>query len=162
MEDSTMLRTPSLLLALCAMACAAAGTGADANRIETIAREDGIYSEELREMSAVIANSDEEFARIWVRVYAGRMPMPPVPAIDFTRESVVIATSGRHGSGGYSVSIDSLTEIPEGMRLAITAHSPGSRCIVTEGLTTPVHIVRVRKLPGVVLFDWRDRVEECP
>jgi hypothetical protein len=133
----------------------------DANRIETIVKADGHYSEQLEQQLTVVINSEEDLARYWAMVYAGYSPVPEPPVVDFSRESIVLVTLGMRGSGGYDVSIDALEEIPEGMRLVITATSPGSNCFVTEALTTPLHIVRTRNLPGVLLFDWRQKVASC-
>lgn len=166
-----MLTGIPLVIALSAVALACAssegssGGGAlpraNAEIIETILKEDGHYSEALESQLTIVVNSREEFAALWERVFTGSSPVPELPEVDFSDHTVVLATPGMKATGGHGVTIESLEEIPEGMRLVITAFSPGATCMTTQALTTPVHIVKTPKLPGVVLFEWREKVVEC-
>lgn len=133
----------------------------DANAITTIYKEAGHFSVRIESQMTVVVNSQEDLVAMWDLVFADHSPTPRMPEVDFARESVVMATMGLKSSGGYGVSISALEEIPEGMRLIIDAESPGSGCMTTQALTTPVHIVRTRKLPGVVLFDLREKIVAC-
>jgi hypothetical protein len=155
----------SLVLVTCSPGMKSGDSGSTArpgaNAVETLVQESQTYSEALEQQSAIVINSREELVRTWESIHAGQTPVPDPPRVDFSTSSVVFASLGMKGSGGYAVSIDALEEIPEGMRVVITATSPGSTCMVTEALTTPVHLVRTRKLPAVILFDWRQRVSEC-
>lgn len=155
-------RLVALLVALVCGACTA-----DASRktpsgdpIVTIASEGDLYSSELQRESVIFVNSPAEFETLWGRIYSGQ-DAPEFPAVDFERETVVVATPGEQSTGGYHVEIETIEEIPEGVRLRIRLETPGSECVVTEATTTPVHIARVRKLPGVVLLEWLPEVVDC-
>jgi hypothetical protein len=161
---SSLLAASALLLS-----CSASHRSTDAqslerpgdNAITTIVREHGLYSSQLETQLTTIVNTREELAALWAQVYADMSPSPALPEVDFTRESVILATTGTRSTGGYGVEIQALEEIPEGMRLVIVASSPGPTCGTTQALTTPLHIVRTRKLPAVVLFDWREKIVDC-
>ncbi|HVK39071.1 MAG TPA: protease complex subunit PrcB family protein [Candidatus Kapabacteria bacterium] len=131
------------------------------NRVETLYKDDGHYSDQIEAQLAIVVNTQDDLDALWAKLFSGQSPMPPVPQVDFTGASVVVASSGMKGSGGHGVTIETLEEIPEGMRLRIVAMSPGSTCMTTQALTTPLHIVRTRKLPAVVLFDWSETIVEC-
>lgn len=162
--SAAIIALPFMLLACTASNSSGGSSGGDRpseNRVETLYKDDGHYSAEIEAQLAIVVNSREDLASLWTRLFEGQSPMPQVPEVDFADASVVVASSGMKGSGGYGVTIESLEEIPEGMRLRIATRSPGSTCVTTEALTTPLHIVRTRKLPAVVLFDWSNTVVEC-
>jgi hypothetical protein len=84
------------------------------------------------------------------------------PGIDFWREVVVFYGAGVKDTGGYHASITEITR--DGSRLHVTTslESPGANCRVTESLTHPNVLVRL-KARGVrsARFDSQDTTRDC-
>ena len=99
---------------------------------------------------------------VWAQLYGGRQPTPPLPAVDFRVERVVVAALGGRGSGGHAIGIDSLVTYELGSIVYLTGTAPGSDCVVTGALTQPVHAVRVSPPPAEpIAFQQRSVVHEC-
>ena len=156
-----------IVLASLAAACTPTSSGTSTNgdssqgsSISSLLKSDGAYSSELRGRQTTVVYSQEELDMLWERIHSGTTA-PPAPRVDFTRESVVMATSGEQSTGGYSVTIERIEEVPEGMRVVIVERAPGASCVVSQAFTTPVHVVRTARLPGVILFEWVPQIYEC-
>ena len=99
---------------------------------------------------------------VWAQTFHGMTPVPPLPAIDFSREMVVVAALGLRSSGGYGILIDGASEIDtDEVAVEVRSISPGSRCFVTAALTQPVDIARLRRHDGPVRFVERSEVHSC-
>lgn len=98
---------------------------------------------------------------LWAEVTANLQPPPPVPAIDFDTEAVVVASMGTRPSGGYSIAIEGVYEADGKLYVEVREVSPGSNCITTAALTAPVHAVRVPTRTGPVVFVEHAETRSC-
>jgi hypothetical protein len=99
---------------------------------------------------------------VWSQIYLRGSPVPPLPAIDFSREMVVVAALGSHSSGGYSILLDGASEAAaDGVAVTVNSSSPGSNCIVTEAFTQPLDVARLPLRHGPVSFVEQSRVSNC-
>ena len=99
---------------------------------------------------------------VWAQLYRGTSPVPPTPAIDFSREMVIVAALGTRGSSGYDVLVDGATEADAGgAAIAIRSTSPGVGCASLTVLTQPVDIARMPIRNGAVTFVERSSVTNC-
>jgi len=99
---------------------------------------------------------------VWQQIYLRQSPVPPLPAIDFSREMVVVAALGSHSTGGYSILLDGATEAAaDGIAVTVNSSSPGSNCIVTEAFTQPVDVARLPLRHGPVSFVEQSHVSTC-
>lgn len=73
----------------------------------------------------------------WAALYRGQSPVPPVPAVNFTTEEVVLVAMGIRSSGGYTIEINRVTEGDAGRSIEVREVAPGSGCGVTAALTSP-------------------------
>ena len=85
----------------------------------------------------------------------------PAPAVDFTRETVVLVALGRRSSGGYAVRVDAVTRNGDAAVVRYTATSPGPGCMTTQALTSPVDVVRTSRIAGPVRFERREVEQRC-
>jgi len=96
-------------------------------RLTTLAR--GAHTDAEAPDTCVI-HDERAYAELWARL----ADAPARPRVDFARETVIAAFSGRKPSGGYSIEIlsaDPLTTLerePEGF--------------ASQALTSPYHVVR--------------------
>ena len=99
---------------------------------------------------------------VWRQIYLRESPVPPLPAIDFSREMIIVAALGSHSTGGYSILLDRATEAAaDGIAVTVNSSSPGSNCIVTEAFTQPVDVARLPLRRGPVSFVEQSHVSTC-
>jgi hypothetical protein len=117
-------------------------TSGDMKQIEwtTLAR--GSYSG-IEEKKFVMIVSRQEWEELWKEAHKNITPVPELPAVDFTGETVLGVFMGTRSTGGYSIEIDRIG-CPDGIIQAIIkTRSPEPGDMVTTALTQPFHIVRV-------------------
>ncbi len=79
----------------------------------------------------------------WRRITARQGDPAPPPAVDFSREMLLVAAMGPQPTGGYSVVIDKLIEEAGELLAFVRFVSPGRGCGAIAAVTSPVDIVRV-------------------
>ncbi len=84
-----------------------------------------------------LATTDAQFENLWRRAYGGMLTPPPLPAVDFGRESVAAVFLGTQASGGYGVEVHNVAlEGSEAfLDVAVTEPAPGT--LTTQALTNP-------------------------
>jgi hypothetical protein len=98
---------------------------------------------------------------IWTQIFRGGS-VPPLPAIDFSSEMVVVTALGSHSSGGYGILIEGASEAgANGVAIAVRSISPGPTCGVTAAFTQPVDVARMPRRDGPVSFIERNEVNNC-
>jgi PrcB C-terminal len=97
----------------------------------------------------------------WASLFPPSSPIPALPNVNFGKEMVVFAAMGSRPSGGFVITVDSAATSPSGLLIWIGTVSPGSRCLVTASITSPVDIARLPRIDGPVHFVDVPKVEEC-
>jgi PrcB C-terminal len=98
---------------------------------------------------------------VWKKVWFGNSEVPPLPAVDFSHEMILVAALGARSTGGYGILIDGANEVANGgIKVSIRSFSPGN-CIVTEAFTQPVDIARLPMRSGTVQYTERSEVHQC-
>jgi hypothetical protein len=119
------------------------------------------YSGLGNEALSVITDS-AAWASVWTQLYIGLQPQPPLPAVDFRTERVLLAALGQRRTGGYDIQIDSVVQFRLGIVAYVRTIAPGETCGTTTALTQPVTLVRL--LPpelAPIVFEQRAVVHEC-
>jgi hypothetical protein len=99
---------------------------------------------------------------VWSQIYSRQSPAPPLPAVDFSHEMIVVVALGSHGTGGYQILLTNASEVGNnGTAITVSSTSPGPSCIVTEAFTQPVDIARVPVRDGAVTFVEQSHVSSC-
>jgi hypothetical protein len=96
----------------------------------------------------------------WARVF-NQVQGNPAPAVDFTRESVLLVALGNRSTGGHDVHVEAVSRSGDGAVVRYSATSPGPGCVTTQGVTSPVDVVRVPRIAGTVRFERRNVVQHC-
>lgn len=88
--------------------------------------------------------SEEAWQTTWAQLFGCASPLPPLPAVDFGREMLVLAALGGRPTGGYTVAIHSAV-VDEGavLRVQVIEERPGRGCAVAAVATYPVAVARV-------------------
>lgn len=100
-----------------------------------------VYYSGVDRASRGVVRSQGEWQALWAQVVRGRQPTPATPAVDFEREMVIVAAMGTRATGGYAITVDSVTATPGALHVFVTERSPGRGCITTQAFTAPVDAV---------------------
>ncbi len=109
----------------------------------------------------LVVRSEGEWREAWARIHQTRTPQPPLPAVDFARETVLLAALGERSSGGHGVVVDSVYDTGSELVATVRRSSPGAGCAVTGALTQPVDAVRIPATARAVRFVDKDEVHDC-
>lgn len=154
-----------LLCALLLAACSSP-SGPDASQPLTVTRlRSGTlsfsYNSGLTESQRLVVRDQATWQQVWNDIYKFTFPAPALPAIDFTRDMVIVAALGQKPTGGYSIFIDGATETANRVTINIRAVSPGPGCAVTLALTNPVDIARITRRDATVAFAETATTQNC-
>ncbi len=90
-----------------------------------------------------IATTQEAFVRLWNMAYGSQLTLPPIPPIDFRRESVLGFFLGTRSTGGYGVEVRDVTTEGGEYYVNVLVREPGPGTITTQAITSPWVLVRV-------------------
>lgn len=108
-----------------------------------------------------VITTPSAWADAWATLYANVSPVPPRPEIDFDSDVVVLAAMGMRATGGYSVTIEEVRAHEGVLHVSVLERSPGPRCVTTQALTAPVHVVQVPREGTTAVFSVRTGTRTC-
>jgi hypothetical protein len=100
---------------------------------------------------ALIANEDQLLS-FWNRAYGTQLNVPPLPSVDFRRETIVAAFAGTKPSGGYGLSVERVTLEGNDVYLDLNEITPAADAITTQALTSPWVMLKI--LRGDINAAW--------
>jgi hypothetical protein len=113
------------------------------------------------EAARFVVRNLSQWASVWATVFAGRSELPPRPAIDFSREMVIVAAQGAQPSSGYDIAIDRVGLAAGSIAVDVTTTSPDRDCMLLAVITSPVMMVRVPLSASPVRFVEHTRTRSC-
>ncbi len=113
------------------------------------------------EPARFVVRDARQWTEVWARTFMGMSEVPQRPAIDFSREMVLVAAQGGQPSSGYDISIDRVATRDGTTAVDVTTTSPDARCVVLTVITAPVVLVRLPRSAGPVRFIEHPRVAPC-
>lgn len=130
-------------------ACPGAGTASLLLPFETV--DHGVHSG-VREERRVVVRDEAAWRALWDEHVAGRVPEPPLPSVDFTREMAVAFFLGEKPTSGYGVEIVEIVLGGERLQVRVEVVSPPPGAPVLQVLTQPFHIVKLARFDLPVDF----------
>lgn len=112
----------------------------------------------LVDTQRLIVRDATAWQQVWSAIWRNQSPTPPLPAIDFGRDMVAVVALGQRATGGFAILVDSAATSADGLTIVVRSIAPRPSCIVTQALTQPVDLARLRRIDGVVTF--MDKAEE--
>ena len=97
-------------------------------------------------------SSEEEWVVLWGEINGNVLPVPTVPPVDFSKYTLAAIFQGLQRSGGYSISVEGVTEEENRVTLALREVEPGPRNIVTMALSSPWEVVAFPRTEKPVIF----------
>jgi hypothetical protein len=92
---------------------------------------------------------------LWNQAHGAVLTPPPLPEVDFRRESVIAIFLGQRPTGGYGISVVDLLLDNNEIYLDVRLTRPAPDAMVTQALTSPWLMVRVQR-PGVQVAWFRN------
>jgi len=111
--------------------------------LTTIARGD---DSGYRKADRMVIASKEKWNRLWREHTSDLLPPPPVPEIDFSKNSVIAVFAGEKPSSGFSIQVAGVetTDDSETLVVKIKQGQPGK--IAEDVITRPYHLVRIPRM----------------
>jgi hypothetical protein len=104
-----------------------------------------------------IVRDQARWSAVWQEIHGSVTPQPPLPAVDFLAEMVILAAAGQRGDSCWDVSIRSVES--GGGEVAVRADEiRRTGCGCAAVIVHPVHVVRAARAdgPGQFAFESRD------
>jgi hypothetical protein len=119
------------------------------------------YYSAMQESQRLVVRDADTWSSVWAGIVGSQSPAPAPPAIDFSKEMVVVASLGARPSGGYSILVQAATMTDDGLYVQVRTISPGRNCAVTAALTQPVDVARLPATDRAVHFVEDPIVKDC-
>lgn len=147
----------TLILVVLLTACGAAPQGLTVMHLTSLDAAYQVFASE----TMLVVRDQQSWQSLWSQMTANQFPAPQLPAVDFTKDMVLVAAAGTRPSGGYSISITDVAESSGSVMVNVTITSPGSNCVVTAVVTSPVYIATVARQDGTVGFVVTRKTHNC-
>jgi hypothetical protein len=98
---------------------------------------------------------------VWGRIYENQSSKPPLPAIDFSKEQVIVAALGARPSSGYSIRITGASGSGNAITVRLESQSPAPGCAVLTVVTYPVTVAKMGRTTGSAVFEETKIVKNC-
>jgi hypothetical protein len=119
-----------------------------------------LFQGSIWQRSRLVIRNRDEFSKFWIELLGTSSYKPPPPAVDFSREMIVVAAMGQKPSSGYQIVVSGACEV--GNRIEVFVRSTDySKCAMQLAvLTAPLHIVRLPQTQLPVVFQETE-VSDC-
>lgn len=89
-----------------------------------------------------LASSQDDLGVLWNSAYGRQVPVPPIPLI--VGQSAVGIFLGNRPTGGYGVTVQSVSASGSALDIVVNVRAPGPGSINTQSITSPWTIVAVQ------------------
>ncbi len=98
----------------------------------------------------LVIRTREGWQAAWARHASNRLPPPPCPEIDFSRDMVVVLALGDRPSAGFGLEVESVAKDGAFLRIRARERAPAKGTAQAAVVSRPFHILRVPRSPGPV------------
>jgi len=99
-----------------------------------------------------LIRDEAELRSLWNQLHGSQLTLPPLPRVDFSRETILVIMMGERPTGGYSVEVRDVTLEGGDLFIDVRLLEPAADAITTTALTSPWALVRV--LRGGITAAW--------
>ena len=90
---------------------------------------------------------------IWNQIYTGQGTKVPEPTVDFTKDTILVYSTGERKTGGWTMRVDHAAATATGYAIGFTVNQPGNNCTRTINEPSDPFIVVLVPTAGQVTFD---------
>jgi hypothetical protein len=112
----------------------------------------------IRRALRAVVGTREAFEGLWREVHARTTPTPNLPAVDFAREIVIVASMGFQASVGSEIAITGVRDRSSFLEVTVDVRAFPTGCDTPPEVTYPAVMVRVPATRSTPVF--QDRVIE--
>ncbi len=105
-----------------------------------------------------VIRSGGAWSQVWEEIYPAPDDRPPLPAVDFGADMLLLAAAGEKPDGCYGVEIRAAEGVEGRLEVSVVETSEVIGCICFQATVYPVHVVQLRRTSAPVIFD----VERVP
>lgn len=91
----------------------------------------------------LLITNEGELLSAWNRAYGSQLTVPPLPDVDFSRETILAVFMGQQPSGGYNLDVLDVKLEAGDAYVDVIFNEPAEGAITTQALTSPWAILRV-------------------
>jgi hypothetical protein len=99
----------------------------------------------IREVKQDVVKSADAWEKLWKQHTTAAGESDKIPAVDFSKEMVVVATMGTKRTGGYTIEIVGVEAKDKTLKISVKKTSPPPDAMTIQALTAPFHFVAVPK-----------------
>ena len=137
-----VIQTVGIGLSLAFLLNCCAAIGAQTSPIRSLKK--GAFSG-IREAKQEVVKSADAWEKLWKQHATTAGDSEKIPAVDFSKEMVVVATMGTKRTGGYAIEIVGVEAKDKTLRISVKKSSPPPDAFTVQALTAPFHFVAVPK-----------------
>jgi hypothetical protein len=146
-----------VLLMLLLTACGGGGQPIAVTHLTSLDASSAVFAGETTQ----VIRDQASWQNLWSQMTQQHSQPPALPAVDFTKNVVLVAAAGTRPTGGFSVAITGATVSTSGVvTVDVLMTSPGS-CVVTQAVTSPVDTATIPIPNGTVGFVIKRQVHNC-
>lgn len=102
--------------------------------------------------SRMVITTAQDWKEAWQKIHSLKLPVPKTPKIDFAKQMVLAVFMGEKRSGGYEIKISKISKTEGGIFVEVAEKEPSPESLRTMALTSPYHIVVIKKFSLPVIF----------
>ena len=140
--DMNVFQTIGIGLSLACLFNCVVANGAQTLPIRSLKK--GAFSG-IREAKQEVVKSADAWQKIWKQHATAGGESDKIPAVDFSKEMVVLATMGTKRTGGYIIEIVGVEAQDKALKISLKKSSPPPDAMTIQALTAPFHFVAVPK-----------------
>jgi len=99
----------------------------------------------ISEVKQEVVKSGDAWEKLWKQHTIAAGESDRIPAVDFSKEMVVVATMGAKRTGGYTIEIVGVEPKDKTLKISVKKTSPPPDAMTIQALTAPFHFVAVPK-----------------
>lgn len=99
----------------------------------------------VQDQTFVLVNDAGQLANLWNQAQGARLELPPIPQVDFGRETVLAIFMGQQPTGGYGVDVRRVSIDNGDLYVDVAFTKPAGGAITTQQVTSPwtmIHVLR--------------------
>lgn len=110
----------------------------------------GVTADFARRPGDKAVRDEEEWKTLWEQLHADESPVPPLPAINFSKDMAIAVFAGEKPSGGHKIEIASIERSGAELFVTVREKAPPPDAVAAQVLTYPYHVVRLPRAAGPV------------
>lgn len=115
----------------------------------------------MTEPARLLIRNDADWRDTWSRLSGHVSPAPELPAIDFSKEMVIVTAMGTRPTTGQMIHVARVGRTSGVTYVEVVSEMPGARCKAAQRTTAPADVVVVPKLNEPVTFVETSIVKGC-